>query len=410
MVGVLARLGIPDVLARGAADATTIAVATGTHGPTLYRLLRTIAATGVLHEDDAGRFSLTDIGAYLVADHPESLRDWASLMASPTVRDAWANLEHSVRTGENSFRALHGEDIWEWRRHEPEEAAVFNRAMAAMSAGVGSAVADAFNFAERSVVADIGGGSGSLLGAILREHPHLRGILFDQPAVIASPDELHRAGVADRCEVVGGSFFEAVPGGADVYMMKAILHDWEDVECIAILGQIRRQIPEDGVLLVVERVVGPPNEDLEGKLSDLHMLIMPGGRERTEPEWTDLLARGGFRLDEIRIVARRVAAVGRDAHAHDVIRWPADPPPAARYAMTSTFSRVIRPSPTIESSSGRIARMRSSWSTTSIRTGRSSDSRSRRVVCRCAFAPKPSMPRRTVAPARPRWRSRSTIA
>ena len=300
MIAVAARLGIPDLLIRGAADAPTIAAATSTHAPTLYRLLRALAAAGVFHEDDEGRFSLTAAGLYLAADHPESLAGWVSLIDRASMREAWANLEHSVRTGENSFRSLHGEDVWEWRRHEPDEAAIFNRAMASMSAGVGAAVAKAFDFGGMSVVADIGGGSGSLLAAILGEYPQLRGILFDQPAVVAHPDELDRTGVTDRCSVVGGSFFEEVPGGADAYVMKAILHDWEDAECIAILGKIREQIPKTGTLLVVERVVGPPNEDLEGKVSDLHMLVMPGGRERTAAEWAALLEAGGFRLDEIR--------------------------------------------------------------------------------------------------------------
>jgi hypothetical protein len=301
MVTLLARLGIPDILARdGAADADSLAAATGTHGPTLYRLLRTLAAAGVLHEDDRARFTLSPSGAYLATGHPESLAAWVGLIDRASMREAWANLEHSVRTGENSFKALHGEDVWEWRRHEPDESALFNRAMAAMSYGVGAAVAATFDFGDRSVVADIGGGSGSLLAAILGANPHLRGILFDQPAVVARPEELERAGLLDRCEVVGGSFFDGVPGGADTYLMKAILHDWEDAECIAIQRAIRREIPDDGVLLVVERVVGPPNEDLEGKLSDLHMLVMPGGRERTADEWGALFEAGGFELEEIR--------------------------------------------------------------------------------------------------------------
>lgn len=300
MIGVVARLGIPDLLARGASDAGTIAGATGTHAPTLYRLLRTLAAAGVLREDDQGRFSLTAAGAYLASDHAESLAGWVSLIDRPTMREAWANLEHSIRTGENSFRALHGEDVWEWRRHEPDEQAIFNRAMASLSAGVGTAVAKAFDFGSAAVVADIGGGSGSLLAAILGEHQHLRGILFDQPAVVAHPEELERAGVLDRCEVVGGSFFDGVPAGAQVYLLKAILHDWEDAESTSILRSVRAVIPADGALLVVERVIGPPNEDLEGKLSDLHMLVMPGGRERTEPEWRALLDAGGFSLETIR--------------------------------------------------------------------------------------------------------------
>ena len=307
-----ARLGIPDLLAEGPADAATLAAATGTHAPTLYRLLRVLAAAEVLHESDDGRFGLTETGSYLATGTPGSLSSWVELIDRPTMRDAWANLERSVRTGENTFAALHGERVWEWRHHEPDEEAVFNRAMAALSAGIGDAVATAFDFGAASVVADIGGGSGSLLAAILRGHPRLRGILFDQPAVVAHPEELERAGVVDRCEVVGGSFFDSVPAGADIYLMKAILHDWEDPEAIAILRTIRREIPDDGALLVVERVIGPPNEDLEGKLSDLHMLVMPGGRERTEAEWDALLAAGGFRLEEIRpIPAAWKVLVGR---------------------------------------------------------------------------------------------------
>lgn len=315
MLGVLTRLGIPDLLAQGPADAATIASATGTHAATLYRLLRTLAAAGVLHEDETQRFSLTAAGAYLASDHPESLAGWVAVIDRPAMREAWANLEHSVRTGENAFKALNGEDIWEWRHREPKEEATFNRGMAALSAGVGSAVAKAFNFEHAAMVADIGGGSGALLAAILVEHPHLRGILFDQPSVVAHADHLERAGVANRCEIVGGSFFDGVPSGADVYLMKAILHDWEDAEAWAILRAIRSVIPPTGTLLVVERVIGPPNEDLEGKLSDMHMLVMPGGRERTADEWRALLDGGGFVLDDIRVmpVAWQVI-VGRPAH------------------------------------------------------------------------------------------------
>lgn len=295
-----ARLGIPDLLAAGPADAASLATATGSHPPTLYRLLRALAAAGVLHEADDGRFSLSEAGSYLASGTPGSVSNWVKVNDSPSLREAWANIEHSIRTGENSFEAIHGESVWAWRGREPAEVMVFNRAMADLSAGVGGAVAGAFDFGGASVVADIGGGSGSLLAAILGSHPQLRGILFDQPAVVARPEELERAGVLDRCNVVGGSFFDGVPAGADVYVMKAILHDWEDAESTAILRAIRKVIPADGALLVVERVIGPPNEDLEGKLSDLHMLVMPGGRERTEPEWRALLETGGFTLEAIR--------------------------------------------------------------------------------------------------------------
>jgi hypothetical protein len=294
------RLRIPDAIAAGANDAEAIAAATGTHAPTLARLLRALAATGVLREDPPGTFELTTMGGLLRTDVPGSVVPWAELIGRPYMREAWGDLEHSIRTGENAFTAHFGADVWTWRGTRPDESATFDRAMTAQSFGVGEAVAAAFDFSSSRVVADIGGGSGRLLAAILVAHPHLRGILFDQPAVVARATELAEAGVLDRSEVVGGSFFDGAPGGADVYVMKAILHDWEDEESLVILRGIRAVISADGSLLLVERVVGPPNEDLEGRLSDLHMLVMPGGRERTRDEWDALLRAGGFDLADVR--------------------------------------------------------------------------------------------------------------
>jgi hypothetical protein len=176
--------------------------------------------------------------------------------------------------------------------------------MTAQSRGVGEAIADAFDFSGSRVVADIGGGAGSLLAAILRRHDHLRGILFDQPGVASQATVLREPDLAARVSVVGGSFFDAVPAGADAYVLKAILHDWDDAQSTAILRNIRLAVPPEGSLLVVERVVGPPNEDLEAKLSDLHMLLVPGGRERTRDEWAELLLSGGFLLADVRSVLR----------------------------------------------------------------------------------------------------------
>ncbi|HUQ44011.1 MAG TPA: methyltransferase [Candidatus Limnocylindria bacterium] len=294
------RLGIPDAIATGSTDSESIAAVTGTHPPTLYRLLRALASAGVLREEPFGRFGLTALGQLLRSGTPGSVVPWAELIGRPYMRAAWGDLEHSVRTGENAFAAHFGEDIWTWRGARPEESATFDRAMTSQSFGVGEGVAAAFDFGKANIVADIGGGSGALLASILRAHPHLRGVLFDQAAVVERATELVAAGVMDRCEVVAGSFFDAVPAGADVYVMKAILHDWEDAESIAILRKVASVIPPTGSLLLVERVVGPPNEDLEGKLSDLHMLVMPGGRERTREEWADLLRQGGFELRDVR--------------------------------------------------------------------------------------------------------------
>ena len=300
IVTTAARLRIPEAIAAGTTDVDGLATAIGAHAPTLRRLLEALAATGVLHEQEDGTFELTAVGQAMRSDAPGSLAPWIAVMDRDYLRDAWRHLEHSVRTGENAFTALHGESVWSWRSTRPDEELIFDRAMTALSEGVGQAVGQAFDFSGSNVVADIAGGAGSLLAGVLRAHAHLRGILFDQPSVVEHALEVRAPDLAGRCEVVGGSFFDGVPAGADVYMLKAILHDWEDAESIAILRNIRSVIPEDGSLLVIERVVGPPNEDLEGHLSDLHMLVMPGGRERTRDEWTRLLAEGGFRLDDVR--------------------------------------------------------------------------------------------------------------
>lgn len=295
-IAVAASLGVADVLAGGPRSIAEIASAVGADETTLYRLLRTLAAAGVLHEGEDRSFALTELGATLRKDVPGSVRDQAILFGRSYVLGAWGNLEHSIRTGENAFTALNGEDVWTWRAREPAEESAFNRAMASMSAPVGPALAKAEGFAGAKTVADVGGGSGTLLAAVLTGHADLHGILFDQPAVVAEAGPvLEAAGVADRVETVGGSFFERVPA-ADVYLMKSIIHDWPDDESVRILRTIREAAPQGARLLLVERVLGGPNEDLDGKLMDLHMLVMPGGLERTLGEWGALLEAGGWTL------------------------------------------------------------------------------------------------------------------
>lgn len=295
-VTVAASLGVPDALADGPRSAEEVAAAVGGHPTTTYRLLRTLAAGGILHESEERRFSLTDLGVALRSDVAGSVRDQAIIFGKPYVLAAWGNLEHSIRTGENAFTALHGEDVWAYRARDPREESDFNRAMASASAPVGPALAAAYDFDAIGTLADVGGGSGTLLAAVLAAHPGIRGILFDQPAVVAeSGPILARAGVANRTEVVGGDFFASVPA-ADAYVMKAILHDWSDADSIRILRTIRSAATSTSRLLIVERVLGGANDDLDGKLMDLHMLVMPGGLERTLEAWRDLFVAGGWTL------------------------------------------------------------------------------------------------------------------
>ncbi len=290
---VAAVLGIADELAGGSRSPAELAGAVGADEDALYRLLRALASLDVLHELDGRRFELAPLGEFLRSDVPGSVAGWAAFIGRPSIWTAWGALLHSVRTGENAFGSVHGEDVWTYRSTRPEESAVFDRAMTALTGTVDRAVATDYDFGRFGTVADVGGGRGTLLAAILDRHPGVRGVLFDQPHVVQGAD---LGAVADRCQVVGGSFFEAVPAGADAYVLKAIIHDWEDPESVAILRVCRQAMDESAVLLLVERDLGPPNADPPAKLSDLNMLVGPGGRERTVDEYGALFEQARLRL------------------------------------------------------------------------------------------------------------------
>lgn len=300
-IHVAAELGIADLLASGPQTAEDLAANTDSHPEALYRLLRALASVGVFEEGAEGKFQLTPVGACLRSDAPQPVGQWARWIGRAHYWETWGKLLHSVRTGETAFPAFHdGQSVWEWRAARPEEAASFDRAMEGLSRRQSQALLDAYDFGRFSMVVDVGGGNGSFMAALLERHPQVRGTVFDQPHVVAGArDVLEAAGVHERCEVVGGNFFESVPAGADAYVLKAVLHDWEDGECLQILEQVRRACRPRSKLLVLEWVVGPPNGDPRSKFSDLNMLVMPGGRERTEPEWRVLFDDGGFRLREI---------------------------------------------------------------------------------------------------------------
>lgn len=299
-IHVAAVLGIADLLAGGALSSDDLARKTATDSAALYRLLRALAAAGVFHEDGEKRFALTPLGAGLTADAPVPAGPWAALVGRPHYWDAWGDLLHSIRTGENAFRHVNGASIWEYRARHPEEGRIFDTAMAGLSRQVSQAIVHAYDFGAFGQIADIGGGRGAILAAILAANPALRGVLFDQPQVIANAGPvLEAAGVAERCEVAEGNFFESVPAGSDAYILKSILHDWNDAEAGQILQVCRAAIPAGGRLLLVEQIIASPNEGLIGKLSDLNMLVAPSGRERTAAEFAELVERAGFRLGAV---------------------------------------------------------------------------------------------------------------
>ncbi|HEX4745886.1 MAG TPA: methyltransferase [Gaiellaceae bacterium] len=294
------ELGIPDLLADAERGVDDLAAASGADASALYRLLRALASLGVLHETDGRRFSLTELGRPLRSDVPGSLHGWVRLTGRDYLWRSWGNLAAAVREGTNSFRMLHGADVWEWRADHPEESVIFDEAMTSLTAAGNAAILAAYDFGRFEKVVDVAGGNGALLGGILAAHPQLRGVLFDQQHVVAGAEPvLQAAGVADRCEIVAGSFFESVPEGGDAYVLKSIIHDWEDEESVAILGACREAMGPRAVLLLVERDLGPPNANPAAKLSDLNMLVMPGGRERTVEEYAALLDRAGLALDAV---------------------------------------------------------------------------------------------------------------
>ena len=236
----------------------------------------------------------------MTSDAPGSRRNYARWIGTLGQWYSWGNLLHSIKSGESASEFTHGKDAWTYRMQHPEEQAVFNSAMTGNSRSEAQAVLEAYNFSRFDCIVDVGGGQGLLLKEILLACPAARGILFDQPQVIASAHQVPiSAELAQRYRLVAGSFFESVPENGDAYLLKAILHDWDDNRSKEILRACRRAMPTKATLLVIERVVGPPNEGPEGKFSDLNMMVQYAASERTHQEFHDLLKSGGFQMTEI---------------------------------------------------------------------------------------------------------------
>ena len=302
-IHVSVTLGLPDRLAAGRRSVDELAAETGTHPRSLYRLMRALAAIGILTElDDEGRwFELTELGHLMRRDTPESLADWAAYVARPYHWEAWGQLLHTVHSGQAGFAALHdGESVWDWRRRHPEESEVFNRAMRALSAATARRLAERYDFGRFATIADLGGGDATLLAAVLTRHPGLRGVLFDLPHVVRdAPANLDAAGVTDRCEIIAGSFFDEVPAGCDAYVLKSILHDWDDEASVRILNVVHDAADRGAGLLIVERALAQHNAGVVAAMSDLNMMLMTGGAERTVAEWQVLTDAAGFEIADV---------------------------------------------------------------------------------------------------------------
>jgi hypothetical protein len=299
-IAVAAQFGVADHLKDGPKGVDEIARAIGAHPRSLYRLLRALSGEGVFHEEADGRFGLTPLSELLREDSPESLRAFASLMADEVNFEMWAELPYSIHTGEPATQHRFGMPWFDWLEQNPAKGKEFHDAMTSLSAGAVVAVVAAYDFSGISKLVDVGGGHGLLLASILSKYPDIRGVLYDAPAVVPGASEVLAAhGVADRCETVGGDFLRSVPGGGDAYILKHIIHDWSDEECVTILSHCRAGMKGGGKVLIVEMVVPDPNVHAISKFLDLEMLLFLTGRERTESEYRDLLERAGFELARI---------------------------------------------------------------------------------------------------------------
>ena len=296
-----AELNVAEQLVDGPRTADEIAGTMGAHAPSLYRLMRALAAVGLLTHDDDDRFALTAAGQLLRSDAPGSFRAMAILLGRLWHHTAWASLAHSVRTGQSAFLKVYGVPHFEWLQANPEEGAIFNEAMTSLTAVAGEAVTQAYDFSGIDKVADIGGGHGLFLSKILKANPGTNGILFDLPHVAAGARKLlDDAGLSARCEVLCGDFFTSVPAGCDAYLLKHVLHDWDDARCEVILTRCRDAMAPGGRLLVVEMVVPPPGVASFARLIDLEMLaISSNGKERTEREFAGLFAKAGLSLARV---------------------------------------------------------------------------------------------------------------
>jgi hypothetical protein len=267
-------------------------------------VLRLLAALGVFAEAEHHSFSLTLLGDRLRTGAPASMRSWARLIDAAGGLRAFGPITHTVRTGETGLKTATGMEIFEFLAQHPENAANFDAAMSERTAAFAPSVAMGYDFSRLRTVADIGGGQGILLAAILRAHSHLHGVLFETPAVLAgAAASLQAAGLGHRCEVVGGDFFASVPEGADGYLLANVLHDWDDARAVEILANCRQAMAAGGRVLIVERLIpDEPSEAVPALLSDLNMLVVTGGRERTNAEYGKLLAAAGLRLGQVRPV------------------------------------------------------------------------------------------------------------
>ena len=294
---VAAELGIADMLAEGPKSIEELAQTSQSHAPSLYRMMRALASVGIFFETEGKRFELTPMAEYLKTG---AMRSIALLFNSDWSDKAWGYFMDSVKTGVTAFEKAHGMPVSDWLEKNPQAAEVFNEANAIKAGSSHRAIVDVYDFSGINTLTDVGGGLGILMAEILIANPLMEGIVADIPSVIQKAGKMIQArGIEDRCQAVECDFFEKIPAGSDAYLMSNILHDWPDEQCRIILTNCHRAMKTESKLLVVEMVIAPGNEPSVAKLLDLEMLVITGGRERTEAEFNNLFVSSGFKPSRI---------------------------------------------------------------------------------------------------------------
>ena len=295
-----AKLGLADLVENGPQSVSELAHVTGTHAASLYRLLRLLASVGIFTEVKEGHFGLTPLAATLRTEVPGSLKALATIYGEEMFWQPWGNIEHSIKTGETAFTHVFGKSIYAYLAEKPEMASIFDQAMSGLVSQVAMAVATTYDFSSFRRVVDVGGGNGTLITAILNTYPGIAATLMDLGLVIEhAKRQLDRAGLTNRCELVAGDFFQAVPAGGDAYILSTVICNWDEEHALTILKNCHRAMTKSGKLLLVEIVIPPGNEPSPGKMLDLQMMIITGGRDRTEAEYRTLLAAAGFTLTRV---------------------------------------------------------------------------------------------------------------
>ncbi len=300
MIHVVAKLHIADLIAAGSMRIDELAATTGAHAESLRRVLRALASFGIFYENPDDSFRLSPLATHLQQAVPDSQWAFAASIGEPWWWRPWGELLHSVQTGKAAFNCVYGEGLFEYLRKNERASAIFNANMHAMTQAEAQGIVAAYDFSDSQLIADIGAGTGTLLFAILKSQPQVRGILFDQASVVAEAQaRFANLEIGQRCSFMPGSFFVSIPTGANTYLLKDILHDWDDQHAIELLRKLRIAMPNSSKLLVIERLIAPDNQPSATKALDIGMLVLTGGKERTREQCRNLLASAGFSVRRV---------------------------------------------------------------------------------------------------------------